>query len=110
LAFFDLRRNGDVSARFKHSSIGERPEYRPFRDLRSVHEAGRQRELVKNHGRGCTQVLFLRKAELGFFQLLEIVTGWLVPSAGKGAENRFFHSGKGAENTKEKSRQCFTGR
>ncbi len=99
LAFFDLRKNGDVSARFTHSSIGEGPEYRPFRDLRSVPEAGRPREPVKNHGRGCTQVLFLHKAELGFFHFLEIVTGWLVPSAGKGAEN-----------TKEKSRQCFTCR
>jgi hypothetical protein len=27
----------------------------------------------------CTRVLFLRKAELGFFHFLEIVTGWLVP-------------------------------
>jgi hypothetical protein len=31
--------------------------------------------------RACTQVLFLCKAELGFFHFLEIVTGWLVPSA-----------------------------
>jgi hypothetical protein len=30
--------------------------------------------------RACTQVLFLRKAELGFFHFLQIVTGWLVPS------------------------------
>ncbi len=30
--------------------------------------------------RACTQVLFLCKAELGFFHFLEIVTGWLVPS------------------------------
>jgi hypothetical protein len=28
--------------------------------------------------RACTQVLFLRKAELGFFHFLEIVIGWLV--------------------------------
>jgi hypothetical protein len=73
--------------------LGEGPEYRPFRDLTSVLEAGRPREQVKNHGRACTQVLFLCKAELGFFHLLEIVTGsgtfrwsedpstaWLVPS------------------------------
>ncbi len=33
--------------------------------------------------RAYTQVLFLRKAELGFFHFLEIVTGWLVPSAGQ---------------------------
>ncbi len=83
----DLRKNGDVSARFTHSSIGEGPEYRPLRDLRSVPEAGRPREPVQNHARACTQVLFLRKAELGFFHFLEIMTGWLVPSAGKGAEN-----------------------
>jgi hypothetical protein len=53
------------------------------------------------------------------------VTVWLVPSAGQKipvepgwylpphkiplAENRFLlHAGNGAENTKEKSRQCFT--
>jgi hypothetical protein len=55
--------------------IGERPEYRPFHDLRSVHEAGRPREQVENQRRACTQVLILRKAELGFFHFLEIVTG-----------------------------------
>jgi hypothetical protein len=71
-----------------------------------------------------TQVLFLRKAELGFFHFLEIVTGWLVPSASQKtpvqlgwflppqkiplAENRFLQAGKGAENTKEKFRQFFT--
>jgi hypothetical protein len=43
--------------------IGEQPEYRPFRDLRSVLEAS--------------------KGELGFFHFLEIVTGWLVPSVGQ---------------------------
>jgi len=73
--------------------------------------------------RPCTQALFLRKSELGFFHFLEIVTGWLVPSASQKisvqprsylprqkiplAENRFLQAGKGAENTKEKSRQCF---
>ncbi len=64
-------------------STGEGPEYRPFRDLRSVPEAGRPREQVKNEGRACTQVLFVRKAELGFSHFLEIVTGWLVPSTAK---------------------------
>jgi hypothetical protein len=70
--------------------------------------------------RAWVQVLFLSKAELGFFHFLEIVTGWLVPSAGHKilvqpgwslppqkiplAENRFLQAGKGAENTKEKSR------
>ncbi len=51
-----------------------------------MHEARTQ---VENHGRACTQVLFLRKEELGFFHFLEIVTGrlrtfpvqaWLVHS------------------------------
>jgi hypothetical protein len=51
--------------------------------LRSVPEAGRSREQVENQGRACTQVLFLGKAELGFFHFLEIVTGWLVPSGGQ---------------------------
>jgi hypothetical protein len=103
-----------------------RLEYRPFCDLRSVAEAGMptpQAE-VENHGGACTQVLFLHKAELRFFHFLEIVIGWLVPSAGQKipvqpgwwylppqkiplAENRFSQAGKGAENTKEKSRQCF---
>jgi len=99
-------------------SIGE--GLRTFRDLRSVPEAGRLRELVENHRRACTQVLFLSKEELEFFDLLEIVTGWLVPSTGQKipvqsawylprqtiplAENRFLQAGNGAENTKEKSR------
>jgi len=65
-----------------------------------VPEASRPREQVENHGRACTQVLFLHKAELGFFHFLEIVTGWLVPSTGQKIPL--------AENTKEKSRQCFT--
>jgi hypothetical protein len=85
--------------------------YRPFRDLRSMPDAG-------------TQVLFLRKAQLGFFHFLEIVTCWLLLSASQKipvqpggylpphkiphAENRFLWAGKGAENTKEKSRQWFT--
>jgi len=42
-------------------------------------EAGRLREQVENHIRACTQV----QAELGFFHSLEIVTGWLIPSAGE---------------------------
>jgi hypothetical protein len=89
-----------------------------------VPEAGRLREQIENHGRAYTQVLFLLKAELGFFHFLEIVTGWLVPSAGRKipvqpgwylpaqkillAENRFLQTCKRAENTKEKSMQCFT--
>jgi hypothetical protein len=105
---------------------GERPEYRPFRDLRSVPQAGRPREQVENHGRAYTQVLFLREALPGFFHFLEIVTGWMVRSAGQKipvdpgwylppqniplAENRFLQAGKGAENAKEKSKQSFTCR
>jgi len=65
--------------------------------------------------------LFLHKAELRFFHFSKIVTGCLVPSAGHKipvepgwyllpqkvplVENRFLQVGKGAENTKEKSRQ-----
>ncbi len=78
---------------------------------------------IKNRRRSCTEVLFLRKAELGFFHFLEVVTSWLVPSARQKiqvqpgwylkpekiplAENRFLQAGAGAENTKEISRQCF---
>jgi len=62
--------------------IGEGPKYRPFRDLRSVSQAGRPRKQVENHRTACTQVLFLWKAELVFFHVSEIVTGWLVPSVG----------------------------
>jgi len=42
---------------------------------------------------------------LGFFSLLEIVIGWLVPSTQKIplAENRFLQAGNGAEIIKEKS-------
>jgi hypothetical protein len=71
-----------------------------------VPEVGRLREQVRNRGRACTQVLFLSKAELGFFLFLKIVTGWLVPST---AENPgcwkqvSYKAGNGAENTKEKS-------
>jgi hypothetical protein len=48
-----------------------------------VPKAGRPREQVKNHRRAYTEVLFLGQAELGIFHFLEIVTGWLVPSAGQ---------------------------
>jgi hypothetical protein len=51
---------------------------------------------------------------VGFFQVLKIVTGWLVPPGWYFppqkillAENRFLQAGKGAENTKKKSRQCY---
>ncbi len=63
--------------------LGEGPVLRSLRDLRSVPKAGKLREQIENYGRACTQVLFLHKAELGFFHFLEIVTGWVVPSAGQ---------------------------
>jgi hypothetical protein len=91
-----------------------------------VPETGRPREQVENHGRACTQVLLLHKGELGFFHFLEIATGpactfrwsedpkipvppgWYLPQQKiPRPENRFLQAGKGAENTKEKSRQCF---
>jgi hypothetical protein len=68
----------------------------------------------------------VRRSEysLAFFHFLEIVNGWLVPSGGQKilaqpcwylsphkiplAENRILQAGKGAENTNEKSRQCFS--
>jgi hypothetical protein len=55
----------------------------------------------------------LRKAELGFFHFLEIVTGWLADTFHRKRSRLlktgfFTQVGKGAENTKEKSRQCFT--
>jgi hypothetical protein len=99
--------------------IGEGSKYKPLHDLRSMPEAGRSMEQVENHGRACTKVLFLYKAELRFFRILEIVTSWLVVRSQYSlagtftqkiplAENRFLQAGKGAENTKEKSRQCLT--
>jgi hypothetical protein len=58
------------------------------------------------------------KAELGFFHFLQIVTAWLIPSAGQKipiqpgwyippqkiplAENRFLQASKGVGNKKEK--------
>jgi hypothetical protein len=97
---------------------------RAFHDLGSLAEASRPREQVEHLIRACTQVLFVRKAELNFFFLFrnsERLAGtfcssedpniaWLVPSTAEDptAENRFLQAGKGAENTKEKSRQCFT--
>jgi len=98
---------------------GEGLEYRPFHDLRSVPEAGTLREQVENQGRACcSQVLYLCKAELGFYHFLDLVTGlvgtfswsedpstaWLVPSRRSHLLGTcFFREVKGAENTKEKS-------
>ncbi len=71
-----------------------------------------------------TEGPILRSFSQEFFHLLEIVTRWLVPSAGQKIlvepgwylppqkrpldENRFRQAGKGAETTQENSRQCFT--
>jgi hypothetical protein len=78
-----------------------------------VHEASSTQ--VENHGRVCTQVLFLRKEELGFFSLSrnsdrqagvpsQYKPGWYIPPQKTPfAENRFLQAGKGAE----KSRHCF---
>ncbi len=79
-------------------SIEEGPQYRPFCDLRSVPEASRPWEHVENHRRACTQVFFLCKAEL------VLSTGQKILLA----QNRFLQAHKRAENTKEKSRRCFT--
>jgi len=38
-------------------------------------------EIIMYRRRACTWVLFLSKAELGFFHFLEIVTSWLLPSS-----------------------------
>jgi hypothetical protein len=91
-----------------------------------VPKAGRPREQVENHGRACIQVLSYGKQSWESCSLFRIVTGWLVSSAGQKipvqpgwylplqknllAGNRFIQAGKGAENTKEKSRQCFTAK
>ncbi len=85
---------------------------------------GREAEVTGRKSRkGLYSGPFLSKAELWFFHFLEIVTGWLVSSAGQKilvqpgwylplqkiplAQNRFLRAGKGDENTKEKSKQCF---
>ncbi len=102
--------------------IGEGPVLRPLRDLRSVPKAHKSREQIENYGRACTQVLFLHKAELGFFSLFrnsdrlartfrwseDPRIAWLVPSTAEDPACRFLQIGKRPENTKEKSRQCFT--
>ncbi len=54
---------------------------REFHDLGSLAEAGRLREQVEHLRRARTQVLFVHKAELGFFFFLERVRGWLILSA-----------------------------
>ncbi len=80
--------------------IGEGPEYRPFRDLRSMPEAGRPREQVENRGKGLYSGPSPTESRAGIFSLFR--------NSERLAENRFLKAGKAAENTKEKSRQCFT--
>ncbi len=74
---------------------------------------------ISNQRRVCTKVLFLHKAELGFFHFLEIVRAWLVPTARQKipvqpgrylppqknplAGNRFLQAGKGTENRKDQN-------
>jgi hypothetical protein len=82
----------------------------PFHDLRSVPESYRSREHVENNGRACTQVLFISKAELGFFHFLRNsgrLAGTFHRSRSRLLKRGFFRAGDGAENTKEKSRLCF---
>jgi hypothetical protein len=107
--------------------IGEGPEYKPFCDLRSVPEAGRLREQVEIHGRASTHCSgpFPTESRPGVFSLFRNSDrlagsifpwskGWQCRLAGtfhrrrsRFAENRFLQAGKAAENTNEKSRQCF---
>jgi hypothetical protein len=70
-----------------------------------VPKTSKPREQVENHGRACTQVLFLGKAELGFFHFFRDT---FHPQKIPLAENTFLQAGNGAKNTKEKSKQCFT--
>jgi hypothetical protein len=66
-----------------------------------VREDCRPREQVENHGR----VYLVPSAG----QKIPVQPGWyLPPQKILLAENRFLQTRKGAENTKEKSRQCFT--
>jgi hypothetical protein len=80
-----------ISAKTNFST--ERPEYRPFSDLRSVPEAGTQAVSGGNRSKITEGPVLRSFSELGFFHPF--------------AENRFLQAGKGAENTKEKSRKCF---
>jgi hypothetical protein len=90
-----------------------------FKDVFIGEEHERPRKHVENHRRACVLRSFsFRTAGLGFFHFVEIVTGWLVPSAGQNipvqpgwyllpqkillAEYRFLQAGNGAENTTEK--------
>jgi hypothetical protein len=75
--------------------MGEGPRYRPFRDLRSVPEAGRPREQVENRGRACAEGPFPTESRAGIFSLFR--------NSDRLAENTFLQADKGAENTKEKS-------
>jgi hypothetical protein len=98
--------------------IGEGPEYRPFHDLRSVPKTGKglysgpfPREsragifsLFRNSDRLVGTFSWFRRSEYS----LGGKPGWyLPPQKIPIVENRFLQAGKGAGNTKEKSRQCF---
>jgi hypothetical protein len=83
------------------------------------------REQVENHGRPVRRSFFLHKAELGFFHVLEIVTGWLVLSAWSEQpeyslagtfhcrrsgllKTGFFRQVRELKIQRKKSRQCFS--
>jgi len=67
-----------ISAKTNFST--ERPEYRPFSDLRPVPEAGTQTVSGGNRLKITEGPVLRSFSELGFFHFLETVTGWLVPS------------------------------
>jgi hypothetical protein len=80
-----------------------------------VPKAGRSREQLEKHRTTGTQVLFQSTAELGFFHFLEIVTGWLVPSAGTFHRRRspllktgFSRQIRELKLQMKNSRECFT--
>ncbi len=104
--------------------IGEGPEYRPFCNFRSVPRRVCRRNRLKI-AEGLYWGPFLKYSRAGIFSLFRnsdrlagtfhwskesstVEPGWYLPPRKIPlAENRFLQAGNGAENTKEKSRQCF---
>ncbi len=58
-----------------------------FQNVMPTEVAISPRAQISNQRRVCTQVLFLHKAELGFFHFLEIVAGWLVVATFRSSED-----------------------
>jgi len=103
--------------------IGERPEYRPFCDWRSVPEASPSGQKSR---KGLYTCPFPTQSRAGIFSLFrnsDRLTGtfhwseipvqpcWYLPLQKIPlAENRFLQAGKGAENTKENPRLSLTDR